>query len=245
MAKNTNTARKSDTTPTAAVADYTLPRTGSNPTAEQFSAYQAAFDYFNRTLFAGQLAPVILNFSRKAKSLGFFAAERWGKQEGEDGRAKRHEISLNPSYLAMRPARETMSTLVHEMCHLWQQDHGTPPRGGYHNREWGSKMESVGLMPSNTGLPGGKKTGDRMTHYIVEGGAFAKAFESIPAEYLLPWSAADFEEEKAKRPASKVKFTCPGCMANAWGKPNLRITCGSCEQPMISAADADGEDGES
>lgn len=50
-------------------------------------------------------------------------------------------------------------------------------------------------MPSNTGAPGGKKTGDKMTHYIIEGGAFAKAFETIPAEYLLPWSSAEPEEE--------------------------------------------------
>jgi hypothetical protein len=40
-------------------------------------------------------------------------------------------------------------------------------RGGYHDRVWGAKMEEVGLMPSNTGLPGGKKNGQQMTHYII------------------------------------------------------------------------------
>lgn len=221
------TDRKSDTAPAAIATDLGLPKTSANPTSEQFSAYQAAFDYFNRALFGGELKPVVLNFSRKAKSLGFFAPLRWGKADDI-----RHEISLNPSYLAARPARETMSTLVHEMCHLWQRDFGKPSRGGYHDREWGSKMESVGLMPSNTGLPGGKRTGDRMTHYIIEGGPFAKAFESIPAEYLLPWSSAEPEDEKKPRPNSKVKFTCPGCEASAWGKPTLKIVCGECEEEM-------------
>jgi hypothetical protein len=28
-------------------------------------------------------------------------------------------------------------------------------------------MESIGLVPSNTGLPGGKRTGQQMTHYIM------------------------------------------------------------------------------
>ncbi len=57
---------------------------------------------------------------------------------------------------------DTLSTLVHEMCHVWQ--HHTPAkkcRGGYHDRVWGAKMEEIGLMPSNTGLPGGKKQANK------------------------------------------------------------------------------------
>lgn len=111
-------AKKADSAPAAIARELevaALPRTVGCPTTEQFSAYQAAFDYFNRTLFSGQLGGVILNFSRKAKSLGFFAPLRWGKE-----RVIGHEISLNPSYLAYRPMRDTMSTLAHEMAHLWQ-----------------------------------------------------------------------------------------------------------------------------
>lgn len=229
------TERKADSTATAiagaestAMISLALPSLAPNPTTEQFSAYQAAFDYFNRVLFAGELRPVILNFSRKAKSLGFFAPIRWGKLD-----AIRHEISLNPMYLAYRPMRDTMSTLVHEMAHLWQQDFGkNKSRGGYHNREWGSKMESIGLMPSHTGAPGGKRTGDRMTHYIIEGGPFAKAFDAIPAEYLLPWSSAEPDEEKKPRTKSKLKYTCPGCECNAWAKPNAKLKCGGCDEEM-------------
>jgi len=33
-------------------------------------------------------------------------------------------------------------------------------------------MESIGLMPSDTGEPGGKRTGQRMSDYPIEGGAF-------------------------------------------------------------------------
>jgi len=32
------------------------------PTGEQFSAYEGAFDYFNKVLFAGTLLPLMLNF---------------------------------------------------------------------------------------------------------------------------------------------------------------------------------------
>ena len=128
------------------------------PTPDQFRAYQAMYDYFNRALFGGQLRPVLLNFSRHAGALGFFAPERWESQAGE---GKAHEISINPQALRSLPPVEVASTLVHEMVHLWQHEHGEPSRTGYHNHEWGRKMESVGLVPSDTGKPGGKRSGRR------------------------------------------------------------------------------------
>src|SRR4051812_47129509 len=90
------------------------------PTRAQFDAYQGMYDFFNRVLFAGELAPVLLNFSRASKTLGFFAPERWENAGAE----VTHEISLNPAHLKSRPPREVASTLVHEMVHAWQQGHG-------------------------------------------------------------------------------------------------------------------------
>jgi hypothetical protein len=113
----------------------------TDPTNSQFSAYRQMWDYFNVMLFAGILRPVILNFSRAANSLGFFAPLRWQHGAG----ATTHEISLNPVYLKRRSPRDVASTLVHEMAHLWQQEHGTPGRRGYHNEEWARKMDELGL----------------------------------------------------------------------------------------------------
>jgi len=208
-------------------------RLKTSPTSAQFTAYQAMYDYFNAKLFAGKLSPVLLNFSRKSKALGFFAPNRW-----ENSTAKTHEISLNPSHLAVRDTRATASTLVHEMAHAWQQEHGKPGRGGYHNAEWGTKMEDIGLMPSDTAAPGGKRVGDRVSHYILDGGAFAVAFRAMPKSYVLPWTSHDTDDAKVKKPtaASKLKYTCPECDANAWGKPELHITCGDCETRMAVAS---------
>jgi len=36
-------------------------------------------------------------------------------------------------------------------------------------------------------------------------------------------------EPKAKK-SSKVKFTCPRCGQNAWGKPDLNILCAACPE---------------
>jgi hypothetical protein len=47
-----------------------------DPTNSQFAAYRAMWSSFNTALFSGSLPPVILNFSRPANRLGFFASLR-------------------------------------------------------------------------------------------------------------------------------------------------------------------------
>jgi hypothetical protein len=36
-------------------------------------------------------------------------------------------------------------------------------------------MKAVGLIPSDTGVEGGKETGQRVTHYVRQGGPFDRA----------------------------------------------------------------------
>ena len=48
-----------------------------SPTKAQFTAYEQMFGFFNRRLFGGVLPACLLNFSRKEKTYGFFAPQRW------------------------------------------------------------------------------------------------------------------------------------------------------------------------
>jgi predicted SprT family Zn-dependent metalloprotease len=199
-------------------------------TAAQFAAYQRMADYFNKTLFGGTLPQVILNFSRKNKTFGFFAPERW--ESTTEGEAKRvHEISLNPEHIAKRPPQATAGTLAHELAHLWQQEFGSPTRNGYHNKEWGTKMEEIGLMPSATAAPGGKRTGQKVSHYIIEGGAFEEAWAKMPEDCLLPW-AGHPEPKKETKKSSRFKYLCPGCGIKVWGKQGLNVTCSDCGEEL-------------
>lgn len=211
----------------------------TKPTPEQFEAYQRIYDYLNETLFEGQLPGCILNFSRKANTEGFFSPDRWEK--GED---KTHEISINPAILALKKAIEVAATLLHEMAHLWQREFGKPGRGGYHNKEWADKMEVLGLMPSHTGQPGGNRTGDQMSDYIIEGGRFEKSFDVMPVDYLLPWRALESIQGRRRNNGgtegrngtgsnkNKIKYSCSGCGINVWGKPGLNISCLDCDTIM-------------
>lgn len=68
-------------------------RRAATPTQVQAKAYQAMFDHFNRVLFGGELSHVLLNFSRRANTLGFFAPKRWVAGE-EDARRDQLEPEL-------------------------------------------------------------------------------------------------------------------------------------------------------
>ena len=50
------------------------------------------------------------------------------------------------------------------MAHVWQPTHGKPPIRCYQGRQWAAKMKEIGLQPSTTGEPGGKGTGQSVTH---------------------------------------------------------------------------------
>jgi hypothetical protein len=110
------------------------------------------------------------------------------------------------------------------MVHCWQRHFGKVGRGAYHNKEWAARMVSVGLMASDTGEAGGKTTGQRMTHYIIDSGAFDRAAETLLATgFQLHWQSYGFNEEEGRRKAaSKTKYTCPD---KTPGRGRLQISC--------------------
>ena len=110
-----------------------------------------------------------------------------------------HELALNPDVFTGRSDELILSTLVHEMAHGWQQTHGTPPRRCYHDKEWAAKMKEIGLQPSTTGEPGGKETGQSVTHYLIPGGPFTRAYAKLAATgFQLNWQSVPFRRRRAQ-----------------------------------------------
>lgn len=205
------------------------------PTRDTYLQLDKAYSHFNRALFDGALPPCVITLQRKKGAYGYFWGETWSETEGE---TLTDEIALNPNAFKGRMLAAVLSTLVHEMCHLRQHHFGKPSRGGYHNKEWAGFMEAVGLIPSDTGAQGGKKTGQRMTHYIEKGGAFDKACDQLMRKgFSLPWQALTRDEDMAaKKKASKTKYTCPACGLNAWAKPDVHLKCGDCDEVLEGEA---------
>jgi len=136
-------------------------------TLTEYQGFQHAYDFFNRELFDGSLPQVLVTLQRHANTRGYFFPERF---HGRIDQSAVHELALNPDSFTGRTDEMIFSTLVHEMCHVWQQTHGKPPRRSYHDRQWAAKMGEIGLQPSSTGEEGGKETGQSMSHYIIPDG---------------------------------------------------------------------------
>lgn len=198
-------------------------------TKEVSDTFITAYNHFNTALFNGQLVPCIIHMHRKSKCYGYFAGARFGNK---DASVMVDEIALNPSTFATRSIEEILSTLVHEMVHLWQHHHGVKKsKSAYHNTEWADKMESIGLMPSDTAKPDGKRTGQKVSHYIMQGHAYALSVAVLldtgfTLPYIELWDTAK-KNSKAKAD-SKTKYSCPSCGLNAWAKLGVSLLCVDC-----------------
>lgn len=208
--------------PYAAKANY------RTPTEALYGDLQKAFNVFNKELFDGKLPDVMITVAKARNKRGFFHPDQFKHREDGD---PLHEICLMPDSLD-RPVRDVMSTLVHEMTHLEQQEFGKPGKNGHHNKEWGQMMEKVGLIPSHTGEPGGKKIGRAMTHYVLEGGPFDLASAIIEVELAYVGKVQITAPKVKKKDLSKLKSVCPTCQAKAWSKQGLKLICFDCETIM-------------
>jgi len=208
------------------------------PTEQTYQEFQDAYVYFNRRLFDATLPDCLITMQRHGRSYGYFCHGRFvnSKQRTE----RTDEIALNPSFFVARTETGVLSTLVHEMSHLWQLHFGKHPRTGYHNRQWADRMIALGLYPSNSGQPGGAETGYSMTHYLVEDGPFDLACrELLLSGFQFSW-LDDRQFAGALQPtttraqpgradcSNRWKYTCPSCGLNAWAKPQAALVCGVC-----------------
>jgi len=201
----------------------------STPTRETYTVLQDAYDHFNKEIFGNELPQCLITLSAEMRrAYGYYRHHPFKGTKKKDQVVD--EIALNPFTFAGRTDREIFSTLVHEMVHLWQHHFGELETKTAHDKEWAAKMEEIGLMPSSTGAPGGKRTGRRVSHYIIEDGQFDLA--EVKFLGVIEWRGAPIEREK--KGSKRTKYTCPMCDLNAYGKPGIYIKCGDCDEGMLS-----------
>lgn len=193
-----------------------------------------AFSLFNREFFDGSLPEVMITLERNYRIKGYFSPERFIEREEKNGK-QLHEIALNPEYFGLLTVPEILSTLFHEMVHLEFYGNDRSQKKGYHSKKWALKMEECGLIPTDTGYKGGKKTGWRITQVIEKGGRFDLFTEEmIRRGFEIEWkdNLAKVEEEPERKKKKRFKYTC-SCGLNVWGKKGLKIKCGECNEFYI------------
>ena len=141
------------------------------------SPLQSALCAYNIHLFGGRIRNcIVLARVLPGRSTGFYTRSRYLTKT----MPRRHidEIVLHPHYFQW--PEYALSVLVHEMCHAYQSHYGAhsavPP---IHNAEFARIMIRVGLMPSQTGQPGGSPVGATMDQYIIPGGGFSRVTRAL------------------------------------------------------------------
>lgn len=104
-----------------------------------------AFDHFNKIFAEGKLKrPIITAATRGRKNaLGWFRPEGWSNGDKEH----MHEINISAEKLG-RSWDDLCETLLHEMAHLWNQQHNIQDCNAvqYHNRKFKTAAEMFGLV---------------------------------------------------------------------------------------------------
>ncbi|MBT3039198.1 MAG: SprT-like domain-containing protein [Candidatus Thiodiazotropha sp. (ex Codakia orbicularis)] len=213
------------------------------PTKETYDRLQQAYDVLNKSLFGGELPNCLITLQRRKNTYGYFCGERFTREDG----ISTDEIALNPAHFKDRSLPDILATLAHDMCHLWQYHFGKAGRGRYHNRQWAEKMKEIGLQPTDTGREGGKETGDRVLHYVIAEGKFARLMTKLLArDFAVPWvdtecflasQDTDRKDGQESKSGKRVKYVCThdACDQKAWAKHDAQLVCGKHMAPMSPA----------
>ncbi|MBI4738259.1 SprT-like domain-containing protein [Candidatus Woesearchaeota archaeon] len=224
-------------------------------TEHEYSGFQRAYDHFNAHLFKGILPQCLITLQRHPNARGYYHPEHF---RGRKNDSKTDEIALNPDTFGGCSDEQILSTLVHEMCHLWEFHFAKrKSRAGYHNKEWGRKMMEIGLQPIcfDTHINGVEKlSGQKMTHRIIENGMFEQVTTKLMAfGFQLNWqsgvmpripfsglSSGNGDGDTTELPVipmkwdkSKLKFICLSCNQKAWAKYTAALICGNCQKILF------------
>jgi hypothetical protein len=131
---------------------------------------------------------------------------------GHNGFGLRGEIALNRRYLAAREFWQILGTLLHELLHAWQQAHGTPGKGNYHNAEFRTKARSYGLVIDEHGC----------TEY--EPGS---AFFALLKKHGIRVPAVPKPQLRLRGRSKLRKWTC-GCTNVRVASAHFRARCLNC-----------------
>src|SRR5512136_72958 len=183
-------------------------------------------DFMRAELFAGQVPAVVLSFDvTDRRTLGHYHLMR-------NGLGVRWALNLNPVHLA-RPVFEVLATLLHELAHAWQHEHGTPSKPPHHNREFRDRCEAFGIPTDEGGHDLGVRYGSPFEDYCRRHGiAFPPppgAAEPTPGVPGQPGPTPLLPVPPARPRGSKMKkWSCPCGVNVRVAIAGFDATCNKC-----------------
>lgn len=197
--------------------------------AEMQAALQAAFNAINRDFYGGELEKVIITVKEGKKKAAFGwieTAKNW-KQNGID----RHEINISADYIGERTVAQTITTLMHEMVHLYNLQNGikdTTRSGLYHNKKFKETAEAHGLKVEQASDIGWSlTTATPQTEKWIS--------DNVPIKQFGVYKQVAEKDPKGggKSKQSSRKYICPKCGLIARLTKEAAIKCVDCDKVMI------------
>ncbi|OAS07699.1 hypothetical protein AYO08_10205 [Pseudomonas putida] len=199
----------------------------SHPLQQLHHAYQA----INERFFSGSLPGCEIRFSTRQGSEGHY---RPGALPSGELCPALDQIAVG----AHLSSSKMIESLAHQACHQYRQHSGQPPRRAYHDQVWAEKMVEIGLQPSSTGLPGGQVIGQKVSHYLLEGGGLSLLIRELHDQGLninlarAAGPAGAGRRSAQKKVWARTKYTCAGCNKSVLGGDQFNLVCGDCQLPL-------------
>lgn len=186
-----------------------------------------AFDILNRQFYNGELPKPVIQFyaDTKEKAYGWITRDDVWSANG----TKAKEINICANF-ARRNMYNIYATLLHEMAHLYNLEHGiqdTTSNNYYHNKRFKETAEAHGLV-----IERDKKYGWSVTSLNDEARTVVDNLlnnTKLDMSYTLPPKG-----KKTKKKQNSFKHVCPTCGAIArTSKDGMHLICGDCMEPMV------------
>ncbi len=176
-------------------------------------------DFFNIRFFKDEPVPVpAISFeSTRVTTLGHYVL-------GRNSFGIRENININRKHLN-RPMWDILATLLHELCHSWQNMYGSPSNSWFHNKEFRNKLSDMGIFCDEKGCHIG--VGDPFVHILRQHAVEFNLEKTDKGNLKIP-------PQPKKKGKSKLKKWSCGCGQNVRvGTKEFHATCDLCREPFV------------
>ena len=202
------------------------------------------FRELNKHYYNGELPEPIISLKKTPSAYGHITVGKvW-----QAGQESKYEINLSSATLS-RPIEETASTLLHEMAHEYNLEHGikdTSNQGVYHNKRFKETAESHGLHIDHHDKYGWtitSPTEELLDFIIFQGWQDIQMVERLAwsdmagtgAGSKAPGSSQTGAPKPPKAKSSTRRWVCPKCHTIIRSTKEVRVMCADCGEMFIQA----------
>ena len=199
------------------------------------------FRELNKHYYNGELPEPIISLKKTPSAYGHITVGKvW-----QAGQESKYEINLSSATLS-RPIEETAATLLHEMAHEYNLEHGikdTSNQGVYHNKNFKAVAEACDLLVEHHTTYGWSKTSpsDALVEFCIDHDLREIRLCRNDLEIFRVSGTGATAGNAAKivggnKKYSTRKYICPCCGMSVRATRFVNVACLDCNEPLILAA---------